>query len=134
MDDTYAKLGMDPSETTSLEEYMEEYFSKILKKLKEVGGQSRQKDFTRESSDGGRYHFFSKSFSLTGQSVLSAGVGDATAEEVSIRFRDRGRTTGGATPIRSRRGCAKRSCNSMILERLNVAWVMSSAIMLSRTG
>ena len=45
MDDTYAKLGMDPSETTSLEEYMEEYFSKILKKLKEVGGQSRQKDF-----------------------------------------------------------------------------------------
>ena len=45
MDDTYAKLGMDPSETTSLEEYMEEYFGKILKKLKEVGGQSRQKDF-----------------------------------------------------------------------------------------
>ena len=45
MDETYAKLGMDPSETTSLEEYLEEYFSKILQKLKEVGGQSRQKDF-----------------------------------------------------------------------------------------
>ena len=45
MEETYAKLGMDPGETTSLEEYMEEYFSKILKKLKEVGGQSRQKDF-----------------------------------------------------------------------------------------
>lgn len=45
MEDTYAKLGMDPSETTTLEGYLEEYFSKILKKLKEVGGQSRQKDF-----------------------------------------------------------------------------------------
>ena len=30
---------------TTLEGYLEEYFSKILKKLKEVGGQSRQKDF-----------------------------------------------------------------------------------------
>ena len=38
-------MGMDPSETTSLDSYLEEYFSKILKKLKEVGGQSRQKDF-----------------------------------------------------------------------------------------
>ena len=38
MDETYAKLGMDPSDVTSLEENLEEYFSKILKKLKEVGG------------------------------------------------------------------------------------------------
>jgi hypothetical protein len=45
MEETYAVLGMDESETTSLEDYLEEYFSKILKKLKEVGGQSRQKDF-----------------------------------------------------------------------------------------
>ena len=45
MEETYEILGMDASETTSLEEYLEEYFSKILKKLKEVGGQSRQKDF-----------------------------------------------------------------------------------------
>ena len=45
MDETYTKLGMDPSDVTSLEENLEEYFSKILKKLKEVGGQSRQKDF-----------------------------------------------------------------------------------------
>ena len=45
MDETYEILGMDASETTSLEQYLEEYFSKILKKLKEVGGQSRQKDF-----------------------------------------------------------------------------------------
>jgi|TARA_B110000977_G_scaffold178305_1_gene235727 hypothetical protein len=45
MDETYKKLGMDPSDVTSLEEYMEEYFSKILRKLKEVGGESRQRDF-----------------------------------------------------------------------------------------
>ena len=45
MKETYEILGMDESDTTTLEEYMEEYFSKILKKLKEVGGQSRQKDF-----------------------------------------------------------------------------------------
>ena len=43
--ETYKKLGMDPSDVTSLEEYMEEYFSKILRKLKEVGGESRQRDF-----------------------------------------------------------------------------------------
>ena len=45
MAETYKILGMDESETTTLEEYMEEYFSKILKKLKEVGGESRQRDF-----------------------------------------------------------------------------------------
>ena len=45
MAETYKILGMDESETTTLEEYMEEYFSKILKKLKEAGGESRQRDF-----------------------------------------------------------------------------------------
>ena len=45
MAETYEILGMDESETTTLEQYMEEYFSKILKKLKEVGGESRQRDF-----------------------------------------------------------------------------------------
>ena len=45
MEETYATLGMDGTEVTTLDEYLEEYFSKILKKLKEVGGQSRQKDF-----------------------------------------------------------------------------------------
>ena len=45
MEETYRILGMDVNETTTLEKYMEEYFGKILKKLKEVGGQSRQKDF-----------------------------------------------------------------------------------------
>eukprot|EP00227_Mantoniella_beaufortii_P002133 CAMPEP_0197613424 /NCGR_PEP_ID=MMETSP1326-20131121/59012_1 /TAXON_ID=1155430 /ORGANISM="Genus nov. species nov., Strain RCC2288" /LENGTH=375 /DNA_ID=CAMNT_0043182287 /DNA_START=91 /DNA_END=1218 /DNA_ORIENTATION=+ len=45
MEETYKTLGMDVNETTTLEGYMEEYFSKILKKLKEVGGASRQRDF-----------------------------------------------------------------------------------------
>lgn len=45
MDDTYKLLDMSPSETISLEKYLQEYYSRILKKLKEVGGQSRQNDF-----------------------------------------------------------------------------------------
>ena len=36
---------MSEDEVTTLEEYLEEYFSKILAKLKEVGGESRQRDF-----------------------------------------------------------------------------------------
>lgn len=36
---------MDPSQTLTLEAYLEEYYSKILKKLKDVGAQSRQTDF-----------------------------------------------------------------------------------------
>jgi uncharacterized protein YbjT (DUF2867 family) len=36
MDETYAVLGIDPSEVTTLESYMNEYFSRIMKKLKEV--------------------------------------------------------------------------------------------------
>jgi len=45
MDDTYKVLGLDPAETTTLEGYLDDYYGRILKKLKEVGGQSRQKDF-----------------------------------------------------------------------------------------
>ena len=45
MTETYKILGMSEDEVTTLDEYLEEYFSKILKKLKEVGGQSRQNDF-----------------------------------------------------------------------------------------
>jgi len=45
MDDTYTLLGLDPSDTTTLDSYLDDYFGRILKKLKEVGGQSRQKDF-----------------------------------------------------------------------------------------
>lgn len=36
MDDVYQTFGLDPKETTTLEEYMQEYFSRIMKKLKEI--------------------------------------------------------------------------------------------------
>lgn len=45
MDDTYRLLGLDAAQTTTLEAYLGEYFSSILKKLKEVGATSRQTDF-----------------------------------------------------------------------------------------
>ena len=36
MDSVYETFGLDPQETTTLEEYMQEYFSRIMKKLKEI--------------------------------------------------------------------------------------------------
>lgn len=36
MDEVYSVFGLDPQETTTLEAYMQEYFSRILKKLKEL--------------------------------------------------------------------------------------------------
>jgi len=45
MEETYKLLNMDPAETTTLDGYLDDYYGRILKKLKEVGGQSRQKDF-----------------------------------------------------------------------------------------
>lgn len=36
MDEVYGVFGLDPQETTTLEAYMQEYFSRILKKLKEI--------------------------------------------------------------------------------------------------
>jgi hypothetical protein len=38
-------LDIDPTSITSLESYLEEYYSRILKKLKEVGATSKQTDF-----------------------------------------------------------------------------------------
>lgn len=37
MDEVYDTLGLDPQETTTLEEYLQEYFARIMKKLKEIG-------------------------------------------------------------------------------------------------
>jgi len=46
MDETYELLGLDPADTTNLDTYLDDFYARILKKLKEVGGaQSRQKDF-----------------------------------------------------------------------------------------
>lgn len=36
MDEVYTVFGLDPEETTTLESYMQEYFGRILKKLKEL--------------------------------------------------------------------------------------------------
>lgn len=45
MEETYKILGMEASSVTTLEDYLKEYYGSILKKLKEVGAQSRQTDF-----------------------------------------------------------------------------------------
>ncbi len=36
MDDVYETFGLDPQKTTTLEEYMQEYYGRIMKKLKEI--------------------------------------------------------------------------------------------------
>lgn len=36
MEDVYKTFGLDPEKTTTLEEYMKEYFGRIMKKLKEI--------------------------------------------------------------------------------------------------
>ena len=36
MDETYQVFGLDPQKTTTLESYLQEYFGRILKKLKEL--------------------------------------------------------------------------------------------------
>eukprot|EP01025_Chloroclados_australasicus_P057220 TRINITY_DN7121_c0_g1_i7.p2 TRINITY_DN7121_c0_g1~~TRINITY_DN7121_c0_g1_i7.p2 ORF type:complete len:426 (-),score=47.76 TRINITY_DN7121_c0_g1_i7:297-1427(-) len=45
MDETYKMLDIDPSSIITLESYLQDYYTKILKKLKEVGASSRQTDF-----------------------------------------------------------------------------------------
>ena len=45
MDETYKLLDIDPSSITTLESYLQEYYTNIMKKLKQVGAQSRQTDF-----------------------------------------------------------------------------------------
>ena len=45
MDETYKLLNIDPGSVTTLEAYLQEYYSSILKKLKQVGASSRQSDF-----------------------------------------------------------------------------------------
>lgn len=42
MEETYKKLDIDPNSVTTLDAYLSEYYSQILKKLKEVGAQGRQ--------------------------------------------------------------------------------------------
>lgn len=39
MEETYATFGLDAKDTTTLEEYLQDYYSRILKKLREIGYQ-----------------------------------------------------------------------------------------------
>jgi uncharacterized protein YbjT (DUF2867 family) len=45
LEETCELLGIDSSEMQTLESYLDEYFNKIIKKLNEVGAESRQTDF-----------------------------------------------------------------------------------------
>jgi uncharacterized protein YbjT (DUF2867 family) len=55
MAEVYTTLGIDPKETTTLEAYMEEYFSRITKKLKEIG---YEKDKEKERKKKKKSSFF----------------------------------------------------------------------------
>lgn len=43
MDEVYEILDLDPKDTTTLEAYLQEYFSRIMKKLKEIGYEKEKK-------------------------------------------------------------------------------------------
>lgn len=45
MAETYELLGLNPKETTTLEVYLQEYYTQILKKLKELKATSKQGDY-----------------------------------------------------------------------------------------
>ncbi|KAL3676785.1 hypothetical protein R1sor_026733 [Riccia sorocarpa] len=45
MTETYGLLGVDPKDTTTLEQYLQEYYSQILKKLKDLKASSKQGDY-----------------------------------------------------------------------------------------
>lgn len=44
MTETYNILGVDAKEVSSLEKYLQDYFTNILKKLKNIKAQSKQTD------------------------------------------------------------------------------------------
>lgn len=44
MAETYSLLGVDAKDVSSLEKYLQDYFSNILKKLKDIKAQSKQSD------------------------------------------------------------------------------------------
>lgn len=49
MGEVYETFGIDPKEITTLESYLEEYFSRILKKLKELGYEDQKKKKKKNS-------------------------------------------------------------------------------------
>ncbi|BDA45942.1 Uncharacterized protein ycf39 at C-terminar half [Coccomyxa sp. Obi] len=45
MEETYKLLDLNPADTTTLEDFLQESYTSILKKLNQVGASSRQTDF-----------------------------------------------------------------------------------------
>lgn len=44
MSETYTTLGVDAKDIITLEKYLQDYFTNILKKLKDIKAQSKQTD------------------------------------------------------------------------------------------
>lgn len=44
MEEVYQLLGLDPKQTTTLESYLQEYYTRIMKKLKELDYEKKQKE------------------------------------------------------------------------------------------
>ena len=44
MNETYKLLGVDVKDVVTLEKYLQDYFTNILKKLKDLKAQSKQTD------------------------------------------------------------------------------------------
>lgn len=42
MEQVYKVLELDPEETMTVDTYLREYFTRVVKKLKEVGAESKQ--------------------------------------------------------------------------------------------
>ena len=51
MSETYSLLGVDAKDVFSLEKYLQDYFTNILKKLKDLKAQSKQADIYFWKSD-----------------------------------------------------------------------------------
>jgi len=49
MEDVYEKFAIDPSEITSLDEYLKEYFDRIMKKIKEIDREQSKKKRKKNS-------------------------------------------------------------------------------------
>ena len=45
MTETYSLLGVEQKDIITLEKYLQDYFTNILKKLKDLKAQSKQSDF-----------------------------------------------------------------------------------------
>jgi hypothetical protein len=51
MKEVYETFGLDPKETTTLESYLQEYFGRIMKKLKELDYQQNKAKKSKKKKD-----------------------------------------------------------------------------------